>query len=467
MKIECVTGLKNRNTFKSRFNLFIVLAVWNSAVLGAAGAEPVQIEHKGDYYAVSIDYTSGADARAIGESYGRAIREKVPHFEELWDSYIKEYGVNWLVYKIVMQRVRTLRKQLPERFRDEIDGIASQLSGGTKNRMGDGKVSRDELYMLSLIGDVCRVNQCCAVSVFGDRAADAQTICGRNIDWPDGRKHQLAQLQAVTTFNNGKSSVASVGCIGFQAVATGFNTRGVFAAVLDSSTGARYSLKKRRSYLFDLRESLESSNSIDDIASFMTAPEHKYPFNHLILLADSHTSAVLENNFSGKGDNKRRALRTAESELHPGVQWGIKNAIGAVNCFALKGNTDNHISPLDHAAVRNGAINRDINSPRWQSMRAKLSELGDSVDVDGIKSVISFYHPETGGNIYRGDLYNSFTLQNVVFKPGTLELEVAFRPANGTLPSKPCFKKIETGFKSTAAHNNKAADCILRETSQK
>lgn len=100
-------------------------------------------------------------------------------------------------------------------------------------------------------------------------------------------------------------------------------------------------------------------------------------------------------------------------------------------------------------------------------MRAKLSELGDSVDVDGIKSVLSFYHPETGGNIYRGDLYNSFTLQNVVFKPGTLELEVAFRPANGTLPSKPCFKKIETGFKSTAAHNNKEADYILRETSQK
>lgn len=415
------------------------------AALPAQCSEIVSITDKGDHYSVLIDYKD-ASPKNVGESYGRAIRAKVPQFESLWDSYIKEYGSNWFVYKIVLRRVRQMRKQLLPAYRAEIDGMASQLSGGNKNKAGDGKVSRDELYLLNVIGDVCRMNQCCAISVFGERTKDGQTICGRNLDWPDGKKHQLAQLQAAITCNNGNKSFVSIACIGFQGVATGFNTKGVFAGVLDSGTGSKYTAKRRRSYLFDLREALETSDSVHGVADLMMEKKRKYAFNHLVILADKQGASVLENNFSGKGEHLRRALRQYDSELNPGITWGIKDSIGAVNCFALKGNCDNHIDPLDWSAYKKGNTERDINTPRWRSLKARLLLFNDKVDSDGVKSILSFYHPESRGNIYRGDLYNSFTLQSVVFKPATLELDVGFRPKDGHMPTKPLFQRIDTGL---------------------
>lgn len=411
----------------------------------AHAVEPASIEDHGTYFAVSLDYTA-ATPRQVGESYGRAIRTRVPEFERLWDSYIKEMGVNWIVYQIVMRRVRQLRKQMPAAYCEEIDGIASQLTGGKHNRFGDGKVSRDELYMLNLIGDVSRVSQCCAVGVYGARTRDGQPICGRNLDWPDGQKHQLAQLQTVTTFKHGDRSLVTIGCIGFQALATGFNNKGVFAGVLDSGTGAKYKTKKRRSYLFDLRTALLNSSKLEEVAAFMASEEKKYVFNHLIVLADKQSSAVLENNFSGAAENHRRALRHPEDELHRGMEWGISDAVGAVNCFVLRGNCDNHINPFDACAVRKGATDRDMNTPRWQTMRLKLAELGEKVDTEGVKSILSYYHPETRGDMYKGDLYNTFTFQSIVFRPDTLELEVAFRPKDGTMPAKPNFQPINTGL---------------------
>ncbi len=427
-------------------SLLVVLLIGSLNGSAANSAEPAQIVDHGEYYQVTLNYSNGATPRQIGESYGHAIRQQIPRFEKLWDSYIKEYGVNWLIYQVVLRRVRQIRKQLSPDYCAEIDGIASQLSGGRHNKFGDGKVSRDELYMLNFIGDVCRMNQCCAVSVFGEKTDGAQPICGRNLDWPDGRAHQLAQLQAVITYNYDKTSVVSIGCIGFQGLATGFNNQGVFAGVLDSGTGSRFSASKKRSYLFDLREAIQESGSLEQVAAVMSEPKRKYAFNHLIMLGDRHHSAVLENNFSGKGDNRRRALRHSDSELNAGTTWDVKDAVGAVNCFALRGNTDNHINPMDFPAVRKGAADRDINSPRWQSLKTKLTELGDHVNVDGVKSVLSFYHPESRGNIYHGDLYNSYTFQSVVFKPGTLELEVAFRPKDGSMPARPGYKKIDSGL---------------------
>lgn len=289
------------------------------------------------------------------------------------------------------------------------------------------------------------MNQCCAVSVFGERSKDGQAVCGRNLDWPDGKNHQLAKLQAAITIKNGSKTVVSIACIGFQGVATGFNTRGVFAGVLDSGTGSKYTASHRRSYLFDLREALEKCDSVQSVADLMCEKKRKYAFNHLVILADKQGSSVLENNFSGKGEHLRRALRQCDSELNPGITWGIKDSVGAVNCFALRGNCDNHIDPLDWSAYKKGRVDRDINTPRWSSLKERLVACGDKVDVDGVKSILSFYHPESRGNIYRGDLYNSYTLQSIVFKPATLELDVAFRPKDGHMPAKPLFQRIDAG----------------------
>ncbi len=423
-----------------------LIAFWLFALPAAAG-ETAQITDRGSHYEVTLDFESGASHRQVGEAYGRAIRHVVPRFEELWDSYVKEYGGNWLIYRILLHRVRQLKPQLSQEYRDEIEGIASQLSGGTHNEPGDGKVSVDELYLLNLIGDSCRMNQCCAVSVFGNRSSTGQTICGRNLDWPDGSKNQLAQIQSVVTYKFGERSLVSIGCLGFQGIVSGFNKKGVFAGVLDSGTGTKYSAAGRRSYVFDLRTALQESSSLEEVSQALTT-EGPYTFNHIIMLGDRRHSAVLENNFSGGGDQRRRALRYWNSTTHPSFGWDISEAVGTVNCFALQGNTDNHIDPADWLAAKQGKENSDINTPRWESMKQTLKNAGPIVSTDGIKSVLSFYHPETRGNIYRGDLYNSFTFQSMVFEPRSMSLAVAFRPRAGGMPARPNYEKIPVEFQT-------------------
>jgi len=418
----------------------VVLFCFTTTAAFASGN--VTIEDHGTHYCVLLDFENGATHRQIGEEYGEQIRKVVPDFERLLDSYLAEH-VNWLVYMVGMRRVRQMRPQIPKEYRDEIEGIASRLSGGRKNKKGDGKISVDELYMFNLLGDIARLNQCCAVAVFGQSSASGVTVAGRNFDWPDGKQNQLTQLQCVVTIKDGPRSITNVACIGFQGAVSAFNASRVFASVLDSPTGAKFKAAHKRSFLLDLRQALEESSDIDHLAEFMIDPSRKYAFNHLIMLADPAKSVILENNISGKGKNMRRAVRTCSSPLRQEANWDIPDAIGAVNCFWLEGNDDNHIDPLDRKVSRKkDGPPADVNTPRWESIKEQLRLNGPKLTFDDVEKVLSFYHPESGGNMYRGDLYNRFTMQSIVFEPSSLRLEVAFRPRDGKRPAHPLFERI-------------------------
>src|SRR5262249_17433606 len=144
-----------------------------------------------------------------------------------------------------------------------------------------------------------------------------------------------------------------------------------------------------------------------------------------------------------KGKNMRRAVRTCSSPLRQEANWDIPDAIGAVNCFWLEGNDDNHIDPLDRKVSRKkDGPPADVNMPRWESIKEQLRLNGPKLTFDDVEKVLSFYHPESGGNMYRGDLYNRFTMQSIVFEPSSLRLEVAFRPRDGKRPAHPLFERI-------------------------
>jgi len=427
----------------------LVMGIWVAATTAlvlateAQAQEPVTITDKGTHYEVVLDLESGATHRQIGEAYGRKIKEVVPQFEQLLDSYLAEFSHNWFVNKILIRRVRQVKPQLSQDYKDEIEGIASQLSGGTRNVIGDGKISRDELYEFNLLGDVARLTQCCALAVFNERSATGSTIVGRNFDWPDGKKNQLSQLQSVTTYKNGSRSFTNVGCVGFQGAITAFNRSGVSVSVLDSPTGCKFSAKRRRSFVLDLRQALEQCTTLDEIANSMMDETKRYSFGHSILLADSKLGAVLENNISTGLVERRRGLRFCDSKLQSCANWNLSDAVGCVNCFVLEGNIDNHIDPLDKRDKRpRGTPPADINTPRWNSIKEQITAQGPKVTREGMKSILSFYHPESGGNIHKGDLYNSLTMESVVFEPATFSLDVAFRPRNGVLPRKLQFEHV-------------------------
>lgn len=408
------------------------IAVPNAACKSYS-APGVSITDKGNYYDVVLDFTKGLSHKQIGEAYAKGILKLVPDYEKLIDSYITENLIK-SEYKYALYRTEDIEPQVNSEYSDEIDGMASEFSGGNKDVWGDNKLSKNEMFMYNLFTDALRGSQCSYISVYGSRSETKKTITGRNLDWYGGRENQLPRIQAVITYVYPNKKVCSIGFMGYMGILTGFNSDKVFAGVLDSGTNAGYTSEGRRSYPLDLRYALENTSTMNDAASFMSDPKKLYAYNHIIGFSDPDSSVILENNFSGNGaDGQRvkRAVRTSDSKLNKNVSWGISDAVASVNAFMLYGNNDN-FTPNKY------------NTKRWKNILAQMHKDGAVLSVDNMKNIISFYHGSAPGNFTEsGDIYNKMTLESILFQPDSLSLQIYFRPKNNRVnPAHPVYEKI-------------------------
>jgi hypothetical protein len=394
-------------------------------------AKIVEIQQRNDYLELRINVGITLSRQELGRRLGLEIVAIRPQYEALVDSYLAEITYDQDTYNEHLLRMDKIRSSLPQEYQDEIEGMAEVFTG-TSNVRGDGKLSKDEVFLVNLVPDVVRNNQCSMVSVYGERSASDSTITARILDWYAGSMGQLVGLQTVTTFVQGEKSFATIGYLGFLGVITGINDQNVYAAILDSQTGATYSATDKRSYPFDIRYALENFETIDAVAAYLQAPANQYATGHLVVLSDQSTTKVLENNVSGAIDSLR-VLRTATSELNDGIIWDIPNAIGAVNSFVAKGNYDNH------------TIN-DYNWQRWVKIKLQLIPKGDEVTLDEMKSIITYYGGAQPGSQWDGDLYNESTQQIILCQPQGLEFDIFFKPVNGTPVLTPSFQKVFIQF---------------------
>lgn len=380
----------------------------------------VTIVSKQSYYEVTIDLTKNTNHYQTGREYMKAVKKAVTNFEYLMDSYL-EVAIegSFLDLETCMDRVADIKPSLDQDYIDEVDGMASVLTS-TNNVLGDGSLSRDELWVATLIPDVVRAYACSAVSIFGSASTNGNMI-GRNLEWFPGAEDEMLKLHSVTIIKNGSKSVCIVGILGVLGAVSGFNTNRIFGAILDSATGELYDSEGKRSYFYDLRHALENYSTIEDVADYLK--NKPYAFNHLILLGDPVVTKVLENNLDGTN----RTLRAADSVLRAGVDWGMTNALGTVNSFLLPGNFDNQSSEIE-------------NYVRWGNMVTQTANRVASVPVDiqGLKAIIGYHvgpgpGPYSEGNIYvyQEDFQN---VQSIIFIPSTWRLEIAFAPV-GPLPN--------------------------------
>lgn len=392
----------------------------------------VTVTNEGNYYNVVIDYTTGISPRQMGEDYAEAILKVVPNYEELIDSYLSETH-NKSEYRLNMYHVEGLKNQIDDEYNDEIKGMASVFCKDTEDVRYDKELSENELYMLNLLADLGSGTQCSYVSVYGSRSSTGHTLTGRNLDWFAGQDNQIIKVQSVTTILYPDRKICSIGYLGYMGMLTGYNDKKDYVAILLSATGDTLNAQGKRSFAFDLRKALETCNSINDIANFMTDSKRFYTVNHNIALADPDTSFVVENSIGNYGthDQKvKRAVRTSDSKLNDNVTWGISDAVGCVNSFLLYGNYDNH-------------THQDANTKRWKSMKKQLTAAGSSVTPEELKNVITYDGGSPGCMTESGDLYNRETAQTILFQPDTLECEVFFRPMTSEKnPDTPVFVKI-------------------------
>lgn len=431
---------------KSLKKLLVLLIIFTILSTSCAKLQPVQtrdtayrekgvtIEDKGNYFNVILDYTTGLTNQEMGAAYAKGILEMLPEYEKIMDSYIAQNIVEY-EYMYGINRAYDVKSQIPQAYYDEITGMASVFGNG-ENAWNDGNLTADEVLLFNLFPDVFRAAQCSYISVYGERAESGQTIVARNLDWFRGDTNQMAALQSVVTIKYDDVSVCNVGYLGYQGMLTGFSDKQIFAGILDSGSNEAYSSEGRRSYAMDLRYALEHFDKMEDAADYLGDPSMLYTFNHTIGFSDKTHSIILENNFSGDSSVKRgrlkREIRTEDSKLNDGIEWGIDNAVAAVNSFLLYGNMDNH-------------TNHKYNTKRWKNIKEQLLAKGNTVSFEELKEITSYYGGKAPGVFSEsGDIYNKMTVQMMVFIPETFQLEIYF-PQRDTLtnPQEPIFKSIQ------------------------
>ena len=350
----------------------------------------VTITPKTMYYEVNIDYSSG-NRYSIGREYGTKVLSMVPNYEAGGDAYVAA-SVSGLhrqdpeiTYEVLIQRALEIYKNIQSQYMDEIEGFASVLSAGTVNIMGDGKLSLDEFLILNFIPDVCTAVSCSATAVFGNRSATGQTIVGRNTDWSTGPPGKSANgnanarnTNAVIYLKTGEKQVVAFATLGAIGTIVGINSDGIFVSNLYSDIGAPFSAVGKRSVMLDIREALETSSTVDEVGAFLGDPSRVYAYHNNMFIADKNTAKVLENDFE-----RNRALRVVDSELNPGITWGIPDAIACVNAFMLKGNFDNFTG-------------KEWQTDRWTSFKTMLPQEGDTVDIDRVRTIMSYHKPGDG-----------------------------------------------------------------------
>lgn len=425
-------------------------------VPGKVTGKYVSIEKTDTHYNVVIDYTTGATRSEVGKEYGELIKQILPDFETVVDSCLADFNnignleqqYSQLItpqdnnYAAMIANVAKIKPQIPVEYRDEIEGLASAMSGGTTDTVSDNKLSVDEVYILSILPDVIRACQCNGVGVWGSLSSTGNNMVGRTLDFYSGSKRQFAQCNAVTTIKNNDSSICLVGFLGQFCAVTVFNKAGVFAGILDSpelvSNTGNFN-NSPRSYVMDLRYAVELAGytSLEDVAGYMTDNSRNYVFNHNILLADKTDTQVVENDLL-----HNRALRNSTSQLRSGVSWNFTEAICVVNSFVLDGNFDNHSG--------------NTNSKRWASFTSQLTGAvaGGKITPDALRSVMSYHDlSDADASIYRGPEYEAASIwntdlcsiQQVFYVPATGELKAYFLPVSGPLEN-PVFKDITVNF---------------------
>ncbi len=432
---------------KLRYFLFISLSIivllftigCNSSSSDDAGSS-VAISKNDTYYKVTIDYTN-SDRYSIGKEYAQKVLEILPEYEQYADSFIVDSSTALntqdpnLTYDVLLERAKEIYKQVDSDYVQEMEGFASQLSGGTTNVAGDGKISHDEYLLLNFNPDVSTLDSCSSIAVYGDRSTTGRTIIGRNTDWFPGNNAQIAYLNAIVYTKTGDKQVVSVNTLGFIGYGVALSSDGIFIANQYSDIGEAYSAVGKRSILLDIRKALETESTLDGVAEFLADPQKLYGYHHLMVIADKNSMKVLENDFE-----RHRELRTESSELNPGITWDFTNALCAVNSFVLKGNFDNHTKmPLDPTKPNVS------NLGRWANYKTLLAEKGDTVDAEEIKSIISYCKPGAGGED-DGDIFWKYTIQSVVYSFGENKLQVWLHPPGITFNENPVYVEVPVTF---------------------
>jgi hypothetical protein len=423
---------------QSFFILLLVTVILSAAAFNSQadsrGKTPgtVEINWNGIFTEVMMEFND-FNHKEMWSLYTEKILQIFPTLEADYDAWIAN-SMNRETYHRRLQKLQSLKPQVPKEYRDEIEGMASNFSGGTHNLPGDGKLSIDELYYINLYIDIIMTGACSAISVFGPSSVTGKNMVARLVDWYPRTDN------AIFTIKNGDKSIVNIARLLRVMAGTAFNDNGVFAALLAAGPAppADFASKPYSPVGMDIRYALENYSTLEAVAKYLSDKE--YTFSHQVFFADARTSKVMENNLL---DGGKRALRAANSRLGEGIDWEFENAVAAVNTFFLEKNYRGYGVDPRWIIIRNELAKKLRNSENGEVGKVTLNELKE----------IATYYDRSDHDAYpgstMGDIYNSSTQSIVLLEPDTSHLKVFFRSATASPIKNPTFTTVPVRFHLT------------------
>jgi len=339
-----------------------------------------------------------------------SIKSKIPDFEKKADNSLALTTDQTTFDYVLVPRAQKIMENIPDEYKKYLEVLGSVLCD--TDTLGDGKLSQNEAIVSNLTTDIARSTNCSSFGVFSNYSNMDSPIVGRNLDW--GSNEYMRGLQAITVLKNKiGQTVVNIGFSGIASVASGFNSNGLFVAVHDSPLGNAYpGADGKRSYGFDLAYVLETCSSINEAKDFLYDKPYTYSYN--ILLADETDIKVLEH---PQGQNGQ--LRAYDSTLRSELTWGKTDQLAVVNCFALEASPDNNILYA-------------YSSTRWNRFKdLAIFNSGSPADMDDVESIML----DTANS--PDSIFNSITMQSMVFSPIDRHLRLYTVPNSGTHPADP------------------------------
>lgn len=367
----------------------------------------------------------GKTGNEIGVELGNSIKAQFPDIELKLDGYLAYFfgliasdtGIpaQTLFDSFAVPRINAIKPNIDKRYRDEVNALASGLALSNSDSIGDGHLSSNEIWALELVADIARETNCSGFGVFGNYASTDSPVVGRNLDWHTNEG--MRSLQAITVYHYDDRTFVNIGFAGFAGVLTGFNSDGLFAGILDSPMDDDYPHPPsgKRSYVFDLRNALESYTTISGAANALYSKP--YAFSHNILFADTTDVQVLEHPQGAYGQ-----LRTAQSQLNNDISWGKSNQIAVVNFFVLEGYSNQRYP---------------FNTIRWNRLRELATfNTSQKAAANDIKSIM------LDTTSYPYSIFSASTVQSMVFVPVERKLFLYRVPASGIHHPTPTMNEV-------------------------
>lgn len=348
--------------------------------------------------------TNGLTPHEIGAELGRQWKNQFPELEAKLDAllanrlepigYIDDTGG-----QPASATAQYAPGGLSEDHREELDGLASALHLVSRNQLGDGFLSRDELYLLQRLPDLGAYDSGSGFGVYASRSKSGSTLVGRNLDGTPLQERLERALEGITVYRGEDRTLVNIGIAGSLGITTGFNQGGLLLAYLPvtdlPNRGTTESAAEP--IAFTIRRMLETYERIDTAGEALSwlVDDNDYS----ILMADRERVNVLEH-----AAGKRGQLRDPSSELHPALSWPQEQKIAVVGCFALRA------MPSDCSHLRE--------QYRWQRFRflADLDLRGTAFES---RDIVEIMLDQVGSN----DAINApTTYQILAFAPRDAEL---------------------------------------------